>query len=71
MSEKPIFGLKSKFSKASEANDPLKDKKVKVLEDELNELRKKLIEKDREFERIQAESTLTKGKSKSGILKTK
>jgi predicted RNase H-like nuclease (RuvC/YqgF family) len=55
----------------SDVKDPLKDKKVQVMEDEINELRKKLIEKDREFERVQAEMSLSKGKSKTGILKSK
>lgn len=41
------------------------------MEDEINELRKKIIEKDREYERVQAEQTLTKGKSKIGSLKPK
>lgn len=41
------------------------------MEDEINELRKKLIEKDRDFERLQAEQSLTKGKSKIGLLKSK
>lgn len=46
--------------------DPLTDKKIQVMEDEINELRKKIIEKDREYERSQAEQSLTKGKSKIG-----
>ena len=53
------------------SKDPLSDKKIQVMEDEINELRKKLIEKDRDFERVQAEQSLTKGKSKLGILKNK
>lgn len=47
--------------------DPLSEKKMQVMEDEINELRKKVIEKDREFERVQAEHSLTKGKSKLGL----
>lgn len=55
---------KSKFlNNKNEVNDPLKDKKMKVMEDEINELRKKVIEKDRDVERLQAEMSL-KGKSK-------
>lgn len=52
---KPSFG--------SPAKDPLDGKKMLVMEDEINELRKKLIEKDREFEHLQAEVSV-KGKSK-------
>ena len=44
--------------------DPLDEKKIKVMEDEISELRTKLIEKDREFERVQAEMSLNKGKGK-------
>jgi len=56
----------------SKSKDPLIDKKVQVMEDEINELRKKVIEKDRDYERVQAELSMTKGKSKSsGILKGK
>lgn len=46
----------------------LSEKKMQVMEDEINELRKKIIEKDREFERVQAE---LKGKSKIIALKSK
>lgn len=63
--------FKIKSFKATEANDPLKEKKIKVMEDEINELRKKIIEKDRDYERTQAETSLLKGKSKTGILKSK
>lgn len=62
---------KIKSFKAADGNDPLKEKKIKVMEDEINELRKKIIEKDRDFERTQAETSLLKGKSKTGILKSK
>lgn len=56
----------------SAGKDPLSDKKIQVMEDEINELRKKLIEKDRDFDRVQAEQSLTaKGKSKLGLLKPK
>ena len=57
---------KTTYGKSS-LKDPLSDKKIQVMEDEINELRKKVIEKDREYERIQAEQTLTKGKSKIGL----
>lgn len=60
-----------KTVKSSTTKDPLSDKKIAVMEDEINELRKKLIEKDREFERVQAEQSLTKGKSKINSIKPK
>ena len=44
---------------------------MQVMEDEINELRKKLIEKDRDYERLQVEQSLTKGKSKIGTIKNK
>lgn len=56
-------GLKLPLSKTSTTKDPLNDKKIQVMEDEINELRKKLLEKDRDIVRIEAESSL-KGKSK-------
>lgn len=62
-----LLASKSKFlNNKIEANDPLKEKKMKVMEDEINELRKKVIEKDRDVERLQAEMSL-KGKSKIGL----
>lgn len=57
--------------KKSGEKDPLSDKKIQVMEDEINELRRKLVEKDREYERVQAEQSLTKGKSKIGSIKPK
>lgn len=63
--------VKKVIVKKSGDKDPLSDKKIQVMEDEINELRKKLIEKDRDFERVQAEQTLTKGKSKIGSFKPK
>lgn len=62
--------VKKTILKSSAAKDPLTDKKILVMEDEINELRKKLIEKDREFERVQAEQSL-KGKSKISSIKSK
>lgn len=53
------------------SKDPLSDKKIQVMEDEINELRKKLIEKDRDFERLTAEQSLTKGKAKINSIKNK
>lgn len=75
MNKRQISDLQEKLTKAkdsakgtksilkSSTKDPLNDKKIQVMEDEMNELRKKIIEKDREIERIEAESSL-KGKSK-------
>lgn len=51
--------------------DPLSDKKLLVMEDEMNELRKKLIEKDRDYERVQAEISISKGKPKGNAFKAK
>lgn len=66
-----LVSSKVKFlNNKTEANDPLKEKKMKVMEDEINELRKKVIEKDRDVERLQAELSL-KGKSKVATLKSK
>ncbi|XP_058448086.1 myosin-2 heavy chain isoform X2 [Malaya genurostris] len=55
----------------SKSKDPLDGKKIKVMEDEITELRKKLIEKDREVERVQAELSLTKTKGGKTLTKTK
>lgn len=54
-----------KKAAVTKSASPLSDKKLQVMEDEINELRKKIIEKDRECE------ILTKGKSKFGALKSK
>lgn len=43
----------------------LNSQKLKVLEDETNDLRKKLIEKERDCERLHAELSLTQKRSKS------
>lgn len=59
---------KSPQKKSIISNDrgsTLHDKKLKVLEDEANELRKKLIEKERDCERLHAELSLTQKRSKS------
>lgn len=75
MNKRQISDLHEKLTKAKDSSkgtksilkstskDPLNDKKLQVMEDEMNDLRKKLIEKDREIERIEAETSL-KGKSK-------
>lgn len=66
-----LVSSKIKFlNNKTEINDPLKEKKMKVMEDEINELRKKIIEKDRDMERMQAEMSF-KGKSKVGVTKSK
>lgn len=54
----------------SALKDPLNDKKIQVMEDEINELRKKVIEKDRELERLENELSLNK-KPKNMLTKTK
>ncbi|XP_058061394.1 uncharacterized protein LOC131211792 isoform X2 [Anopheles bellator] len=56
---------------SSGVKDPLQDKKITVMEDEISELRKKLIEKDREFERLQAEMALVKSKGGKLLSKSK
>uniref|UniRef100_A0AAG5DGW0 SOGA coiled-coil domain-containing protein n=1 Tax=Anopheles atroparvus TaxID=41427 RepID=A0AAG5DGW0_ANOAO len=53
------------------AKDPLEEKKITVMEEEISELRKKLIEKDREFERVQAEMALAKSKGGKSLSKSK
>ncbi|XP_058818505.1 myosin-2 heavy chain isoform X2 [Topomyia yanbarensis] len=55
----------------SKSKDPLDGKKIKVMEDEISELRKKLIEKDREVERVQAELSLNKTKGGKALTKAK
>ncbi|XP_049773051.1 trichohyalin isoform X2 [Schistocerca cancellata] len=53
-------------------SDVLYEQKIKVLEDELSELRKKLIEKERDCERLHAELTVTQKRfSKGTIQKSK
>lgn len=65
----PTLKKASLFKK--DVKDPLSDNKMQVMEEEINELRKKLIEKDRDYERVQAEQSLTKGKSKISSIKPK
>lgn len=66
MKESPTL-KKSTIAKTT-SKDPLSDKKIQVMEDEINELRKKVIEKDRE---LAAEQSLTKSKSKLSSIKAK
>ncbi|CAH2102686.1 unnamed protein product [Euphydryas editha] len=49
----------------------LAEEKVKVLEDEIADLRKKLIEKERDCERLHAELSLTQKKPKASLIKSK
>ncbi|XP_045494055.1 early endosome antigen 1 isoform X2 [Colias croceus] len=49
----------------------LAEEKVKVLEDEIDELRKKLIEKERDCERLHAELSLAHKKPKGSLMKSK
>lgn len=57
--------LSKRFLNDKSTVDPLKEKKIQVLEDEVSELRKKIIEKDRDLERIQTETSLSKVKTKT------
>ncbi|XP_065081064.1 myosin-11 isoform X2 [Ochlerotatus camptorhynchus] len=58
-------------SKSGGVKDPLDGKKIKVMEDEISELRMKLIEKDREVERVQAELSISKTKGGKSLVKSK
>lgn len=49
----------------SDNGNSLNGQKLKVLEDETNDLRKKLIEKERDCERLHAELSLTQKRTKS------
>ncbi|XP_073957355.1 uncharacterized protein isoform X8 [Choristoneura fumiferana] len=61
------FGLRKNTTKGNN----LAEEKVKVLEDEIAELRKKLIEKERDCERLHAELSLTQKKPKVSLMKSK
>lgn len=52
-------------------NNNLAEERVKVLEDEIDDLRKKLIEKERDCERLHAELSLTQKKPKASLIKSK
>ncbi|XP_062547558.1 myosin-11 isoform X2 [Armigeres subalbatus] len=58
-------------SKNTGAKDPLDEKKIKVMEEQISELRMKLIEKDREVERVQAELSISKTKGGKSLVKSK
>ncbi|KAJ1527818.1 hypothetical protein ONE63_007764 [Megalurothrips usitatus] len=55
----------------SSGSNALYEKKIKVLEEETSELRKKLIEKERESERLNAELSVSQKKGKGTLAKTK
>ncbi|XP_047984904.1 myosin-11 isoform X2 [Leguminivora glycinivorella] len=61
------FGLRRNAPKGNN----LAEEKVKVLEDEIAELRKKLIEKERDCERLHAEISLMQKKPKASLMKSK
>ncbi|XP_049288075.1 myosin-11 isoform X2 [Anopheles funestus] len=63
--------IPSSLGSKTGVKDPLEEKKITVMEDEISELRKKLIEKDREFERLQAEMALAKSKGGKSLSKSK
>ncbi|XP_035911133.1 titin homolog isoform X2 [Anopheles stephensi] len=63
--------LPSALGSKTGVKDPLEEKKITVMEEEISELRKKLIEKDREFERLQAEMALAKSKGGKSLSKAK
>lgn len=50
---------------AGEKISTLQNQKLKILEDETNDLRKKLIEKERDCERLHAELSLNQKRSKT------
>ncbi|XP_034249041.1 uncharacterized protein LOC117649948 isoform X3 [Thrips palmi] len=56
---------------SSTGSNAIHDKKIKVLEEETTELRKKLIEKERESERLNAELSVSQKKGKGTLAKTK
>ncbi|XP_013134601.1 PREDICTED: myosin-7, partial [Papilio polytes] len=59
------------FRRTAGKTNNLAEEKVKVLEDEIAELRKKLIEKDRDCERLHAELSLAQKKPKASLIKSK
>ncbi|XP_063357521.1 myosin-11 isoform X4 [Cydia amplana] len=61
------FGLRRNAPKGNN----LAEEKVKVLEDEIAELRKKLIEKERDCERLHAELSIMQKKPKASLMKSK
>ncbi|XP_077295291.1 uncharacterized protein LOC143917604 isoform X2 [Arctopsyche grandis] len=49
----------------------LSEEKIKILEDDIAEVRKKLIEKERDVERLHAELSITQKRSKGSLIKSK
>ncbi|XP_045773903.1 rootletin isoform X4 [Maniola jurtina] len=68
---KPNVHSTVNLRKNTAKNSNLAEEKVKVLEDEIAELRKKLIEKERDCERLHAELSLTQKKPKASLIKSK
>ncbi|XP_050314721.1 restin homolog isoform X2 [Anthonomus grandis grandis] len=58
-------GTSRKSLPTSDKGDTIDSQKIKILEDETTDLRKKLIEKERDCERLHAELTLNQKRSKS------
>jgi len=56
---------------SSTVKDGINEKKIKILEEEMTDLRKKVIEKERAFERLRTDYNLIKGRPKSSLLKSK
>lgn len=73
LNEKKIVNKNSPVNITSTGKtSPIDDKKFKVLESELTMLRKKLIEKERDCERLHSELTLTqKQRAKGSLIKSK
>ncbi|CAG4979227.1 unnamed protein product [Parnassius apollo] len=59
------------FRRNTGKTNNLAEEKVKVLEDEIAELRKKLIEKERDCERLHAELSQAQKKPKASLIKSK
>jgi predicted RNase H-like nuclease (RuvC/YqgF family) len=62
---------KTSLSKLTGSKDPINEKKLQVMEEDMTELRKKLIEKDRDVERLEAELSLSKTKGSKGSVHKK
>ncbi|XP_030026857.2 golgin subfamily A member 4 isoform X3 [Manduca sexta] len=68
---KPTNSTASLRRNTATSNNKLAEERVKVLEDEIDELRKKLIEKERDCERLHAELSLAQKKPKASLIKSK
>ncbi|XP_068626900.1 early endosome antigen 1 isoform X5 [Battus philenor] len=71
MSNKPVTVTSTGLRRNTTKTNNLAEEKVKVLEDEIAELRKKLIEKERDCERLHAELSLAQKKPKASLIKSK